>query len=427
MKLSNHLTIRLSVFFILIFSIWAAVYFFLQMKEIYDGIDEGLNNLRQEFILKANTSSDFIDSMEKYDPINMNIERITYEEAVGMKELYATTKVYFPTEEEEEEVRMLTTAFHCKSDGNYYKISFFTSTVEQEDLVESMLFLLIILWVTLALTLIIASKVIIKKGNKPFYKLLDNLQNFQLDKTQAIDLPQTSITEYIYLNNAVKSLLDENIKVFNEQKSFIENASHELQTPLAIVIGKIELLLNKEDMGKEQMEELNSILISLNRMKRLNNNMLLLSRIRNKHYITSEDVSINDLTEDILDTFEGFISHKGLSVHTQIEDSFMIKMSMDLAYILISNLIKNAIVHNAEGGTISIVISSGSFVIANTGEPFISDDVDIFKRYYFYSPGSKSSGLGLSIVKSIVDLYNLHIEYRYEGQHKLILSQKNKN
>lgn len=427
MKLSNHLTIRLSVFFILIFSIWAAVYFFLQMKEIHDGIDEGLNNLRQEFVLKANACSDFIANMEKYDPINMSIEQITYKQAVNMKEVYATTKVYFPTEEEEEEVRMLTTAFHCQSDGNYYKISFFTSNVEQEDLVESMLFLLIILWVSLALTIIVASKVIIKKSNKPFYKLLDNLQNFQLDKTQAIDLPRTSITEYTYLNNAVKSLLDDNIKVFNEQKSFIENASHELQTPLAIVIGKVELLLNQKNLNKEQVEELNSVLISLNRMKRLNNNMLLLSRIRNKQYIATEDVSINDLVEGLLEDFEGFISHKGIKVDVRIEGRFMMKMNIDLGHILISNLMKNAIVHNTDGGTISIIISPGSFIITNTGDPFVSRDVDIFKRYYSHSSGTKSSGLGLSIVKSIADLYGLRIEYKYEGRHKIILSRENKN
>ena len=427
MKLSNHLTIRLSVFFILIFSIWAAVYFFLQMKEIHDGIDEGLNNLRQEFVLKANACSDFIANMEKYDPINMSIEQITYEQAVNMKEVYATTKVYFPTEEEEEEVRMLTTAFHCQSDGNYYKISFFTSNVEQEDLVESMLFLLIILWVSLALTIIVASKVIIKKSNKPFYKLLDNLQNFQLGKTQAIDLPRTSITEYTYLNNAVKSLLDDNIKVFNEQKSFIENASHELQTPLAIVIGKVEVLLNQKSLNKEQVEELNSVLISLNRMKRLNNNMLLLSRIRNKQYIATEDVSINDLVEGLLEDFEGFISHKGIKVDVRIEGRFMMKMNIDLGHILISNLMKNAIVHNTDGGTISIIISPGSFIITNTGDPFVSRDVDIFKRYYSHSSGTKSSGLGLSIVKSIADLYGLRIEYKYEGRHKIILSRENKN
>lgn len=427
MKLSNHLTIRLSIFFVLIFSIWAVVYFFLQMNEIHDGIDEGLNNLRQEFVLKANESADFIENMEKYDPINMSIERITYEEAINTKETYSTTKIYFPTEEEEEEVRMLTTAFYCESDGNYYIMKFFTSNVENDDLIESMLFLLIILWVTLALTLILASKVIIQKSNKPFYKMLDNLRGFQLDKTQAqsIELPETSISEYVYLNNTLKTLLEDNIKVFNEQKSFIENASHELQTPLAIVIGKLELFLNREGLTREQMEELNSMLISLNRMKRLNNNMLLLSKIRNKQYISSDDININNLVRDILSIFEDVISHKEIHVDVKIEGEFILKMNSDLAHILISNLIKNAVVHNIKKGKLNIVITSGSFVIANDGEAFVADDKDIFRRYYTHSRDSKSLGLGLSIVKSIVDMYNLNIVYKYAEKHIITLSCPN--
>lgn len=421
MKLSNHLTIRLSVFFVLIFSIWAIIYFFLQMKEIHDGIDEGLNNLRQEFILKANKSADFISNMEKYDAINMSIERVTYEEAINTNETYSTTKIYFPTEEEEEEVRMLTTAFYCESDNNYYIIRFFTSNVESDDLIEGMLMLLIILWVTLALTLIIASKVIIKKGNKPFYQLLKNLEGFHLDKTQSIDFPQTTVSEYVYLNNTIKTLLDENIRVFNEQKKFIENSSHELQTPLAIATGKLELILNRKGLDREQMEEINSILVSLNRMKRLNNNMLLLSKIRNKQYIDSGEININDIVSETLEDFDDVICHKELSVQTRIEGEFVVKMNVDLAHILITNLIKNAIVHNNKGGEINIGILPDSLTISNDGEPFVSEDVDIFRRYYFHSSNAASSGLGLSIVKSIADLYNLAIEYNYSKQHIITL------
>lgn len=423
MKLSNHLTIRLSVFFILIFSIWAIIYFYLQMKEIHDGIDEGLNNLRQEFILKANESPEFIHNMEKYDPLNMIIERATSEEAVGLKESYTTTKVYFPTEEEEEEVRMLTTAFYCESDNQYYIIKFFTSNVENDDLIESMLVLLIILWVTLALTLIIASKVIIQKGNKPFYKLLKNLEGFHLDKTQAIDFPQTDISEYVYLNSTIKTLLEENVRIFNEQRAFIENASHELQTPLAIVISKLELFINQQGLTKEQIEEVSSMLNSLNRMKRLNNNMLLLSKIRNKQYADSEEVNINDITKEILENFDGLIQHRELLLEMEDNGQFMVRMNVDLAHIMISNLIKNAIIHNIKGGKLKIVISSDSFTIINSGEYFADSGANIFRRYYTHSSDSKSSGLGLSIVKSIVDVYNLNIGYKFDELHIITISK----
>ena len=89
MKLSNYLTVRLAGIFIAIMLIWSIVYFFIQMKEIYDGIDEGLNNLKQEFVYKANRSSDFISDMEKHNPLNIIVERISYEEVKDFKETYS--------------------------------------------------------------------------------------------------------------------------------------------------------------------------------------------------------------------------------------------------------------------------------------------------------------------------------------------------
>ncbi len=139
MKLVDHITIRLSGLFIAILLIWSVIYFILQMNEIRDGIDEGLNNLKQEFIFKANRSPDFVTDMQKHNPLNIIVERITYEEAKDFKEVYTESKVYFVTEEEEEEVRMLTTMFFCEQDNEYYKLKFFTSTVERDDLIKNIL------------------------------------------------------------------------------------------------------------------------------------------------------------------------------------------------------------------------------------------------------------------------------------------------
>ncbi len=158
MKLSNYLTIRLAGIFIAIMLVWSIIYFFIQMREIYDGIDEGLNNLKQEFVYKANQSPDFVTDMEKHNPLNIIIEKIPYEEAKDFKEIYSPSKVYFVTEEEEEEVRMLTTAFYCEQDGQYYKLKIFTSTVETDDLIKNMLYLLISLWLCLSLVLVVVIK-----------------------------------------------------------------------------------------------------------------------------------------------------------------------------------------------------------------------------------------------------------------------------
>lgn len=270
MKLANYLTLRLSFIFILILFIWSVVYFFIQMKEIYDGIDEGLNNLKQELILEANKVPDFIENIERYDPLNLLVEEISHEEAIQVKESYSTTNIYFESEEENEEVRMLTTAFLCTQNNKYYKVKFFTSTVESDDLVKNMFYLLSTLWVIMSFVLIITTQRIIYKSNKPFYTLLNKLKEFHLNETQMFDLPNTTISEYANLNQSIKELLEKNINVYAEQKNFIENASHELQTPIAIAISKLELMMSKENLTQQQLEEMNSVINSLGRAKRLN-------------------------------------------------------------------------------------------------------------------------------------------------------------
>lgn len=415
MKLSNHLTIRLAGIFIAIMLVWSVIYFFTQMKEIYDGIDEGLNNLKQEFVYKANNSPDFVSDMAKHNPLNIIVEKITFDEAEHFKETYSASKVYFITEEEEEEVRLLTTAFFCEQDKQYYQLKIFTSTVESNDMVKNMFYLLIALWLCLSIVLIAVIKKVIHSSNKPFYRLIDDLKKFKLGETKMIEFPKTQIQEYVELNSSVKKLLEDNINAYNEQKNFIENASHELQTPLAITIGKLELMVNSNKLEKEQLEEVTSALASLNRMRRLNSSLLLLSKIRNKQFPQKEEVNMMSVFEEILNDFEDLINHKGLTVHIEKKsDSLTVMMNKDLAYIMANNLIKNAVSHNIKDGSINIIFESDSITISNSGLPV---DNDIFERYISSSTDTKSSGLGLSIVKTIIEIYGFKITHQYSDKH----------
>ncbi|MDR2472498.1 MAG: hypothetical protein LBD53_02885, partial [Tannerella sp.] len=146
MKLINYLTLRFAFFFTAIVFLWSAIYLFLQMKEIHDGNDEGLSNLKQEFIAKSNRLPGFVEDMERDAPLNLIISEITLEEAENIIEDFSTTQVYFSTELEDEEVRMLTSAFYCTQNGKYYRIQFFTSTVETNDLIKNIFYLLLGLW-----------------------------------------------------------------------------------------------------------------------------------------------------------------------------------------------------------------------------------------------------------------------------------------
>jgi signal transduction histidine kinase len=393
------------------------------MSEIHDGIDEGLNNLKQEFIIKANATEGFVADMVKYNPLNIIVEEISDEDARAFQEGYSSTTVYFPSEQEMEEVRMLTTAFRCELDKKYYRLKIFTSTVESDDLIENILYMLAGLWIALALALVFLTKRIIFKSSKPFRKLLAALTDFQIDKSKMITFEPTTIDEYRELNKVAEKFLQENMQAFVNQKNFIENMSHELQTPLAIALNRMELMLNDKTFNRRQLEEINTTLQILNRMKKLNSGLLLLAKIRNKQFEDNE-LNLNTVFDETAHNFEQLIEYRKIKLRTVNNAQITVRMNVDLAYILASNLLKNAVSYNVQGGEISIIFDPDSITIANDGAPPENSNRNIFDRYFSTSDDNRSFGLGLSIVKSIADRYRFDISYRYDNKHVITLTVK---
>lgn len=416
MKLVNYLTFRLTLSFLIILTVWSAIYFRLQMFEIYDDIDEGLSNLRQEFVLNANKSSDFTESMMRHNPLNIKVQEINFEEAVAITDTYTTSKIYFETESEEEEVRMLTTAFYSEPNDKYYKLQIFTSNVEAEDLSKNMFYLLMVLWIGLILTLIISNRIVLNKANRPFIELITRLKSFKLEDGKMIEIPETRIEEFDTLNKSVKKMLSNNLRAYSDQKEFIANASHELQTPIAIVMTKLELMLSEENLKENQLKEISDVLLILGRMKRINSNLLLLSKIQNRQFVDNKELNINDVLKSVLSSFEDLIEHRQLIVAIEENSIINFTMNEDLAFIMFNNLIKNAIIYNDERGRLTISILGNEIIIANDGKK-LSSNKNIFERYVGSNENKHSLGLGLAIVKAITDYYSLEIKYEYIDMH----------
>lgn len=412
MRLANHLSIRISFIFSSILLIWGIVYFVIQVREIRDDIDEGLEKLKQEFILKADADEGFIESTLAHPPFNVIIKKTEANKALSLKDKYRNTTVYFPTEEEHEDVRMLVTAYRCQANGEYYILKFFTSTVEEDDLLSYMLSLLLILWVIISLSVFVGSRLIINKVAKPFYQLLNDLEHFDINETKNFTSPETNIYEFKQLNKTVEKLLEKNIQTFNDQKHFIENATHELQTPIASIANKIELALNNPELTEKQAHEYQFILNNINRMKRLNANLLLLSKIKNKQFNQEENLSVEHLLDEVLENFEYLLEHKSLRLTKEIKEDFTLFANKDLLIILLNNLMRNAIYHNIWKGEIDITLKNKQLIIANTGEP-LPQNFNLFERYTSGGKTKYSSGLGLQIVTSITELYRYQISYHY--------------
>src|SRR5690606_16855504 len=256
MKLLNHTLLYLSASLIFILSIWAVVFYFSMMDEVYDSIDDGLENYKMLIIKKASRDSTLLQK-NRFDESNYAIRPIPRDIALQATEDFRDTSMYMEYDEDYEVVRMLTTYFSTP-DEQYYELKIIASMVEGEDLLGDLLHALVWLYVAVIASAFIINNWVLRKIWRPFYRLQHELRGFKLGVDKAFNPPQTKVTEFQDMNETVAELLKANIAVFQQQKQFIENASHELQTPLAIAINKLELLL-EQSTGDDAQQLANAI------------------------------------------------------------------------------------------------------------------------------------------------------------------------
>lgn len=250
---------------------------------------------------------------------------------------------------------------------------------------------------------------------KPFYETLGQIEQFEIDKNSNPQLGTNDIEEFNRLNLALNKLIERNTLIFKSQKEFIENAAHELQTPIAVFKGKIETLLQRDDVTREQFEILDSLNDTTSRLNRLNKNLLLLSKIESRQYNIPEAVNLTEAIEKQLGFFTEQAQAKNISVNTNLAANTMAKTNLFLAEVLISNLFLNAINHNSENGTINVGLDAQKLVFSNTGSPASLQTDKLFERFSKTNPSSKGNGLGLSIIKKIAENNGWAIGYSFKN------------
>jgi len=212
---------------------------------------------------------------------------------------------------------------------------------------------------------------------------------------------------------------------YNEQKRYVENVSHELMTPIAIIRGKLELLIQSPNITKNDFKLINEILIKLDRLTRVNQALVLLSKIDYNHYSEKSNVSLNAILAETIDLFEDQIHVDELSIRKELNDEVIFYMNENLAYILIKNCMKNAVIHNIEGGYIHITAlpNKKGIQITNSG-PVIQESTDkLFERFEVAGEYEDSIGLGLSIMSRICEVSHIDLSYTHQnGVHTVEIS-----
>ncbi|MBV6641409.1 MAG: HAMP domain-containing histidine kinase [Cyclobacteriaceae bacterium] len=255
---------------------------------------------------------------------------------------------------------------------------------------------------------------------RPFGKTLSAIKNFSIQQLKPIRLPDSSTSEFIRLNKFIKDMTDKATKDYVSLKEFSENASHEMQTPLAIAQGKLEILMGDEKLTEQQLELITSAQNAIKRVSRLGNSLSLITKIDNKEFSDTQEIDFSKELNRFIYDFKELMDLKSLSVKTKIQDNQLIHGNLVLIELLLTNLLNNAIRHNQEKGYIDIKLENKKLTIENSGFPLKNKPEEYFERFRKGTNDPGSSGLGLSIIKKICDDMGVSITYENEDTKHII-------
>ncbi len=300
-------------------------------------------------------------------------------------------------------------------EGKPYTFMARANLIETEDLITSIAILFFLTLTLLFTGLFFITRRLSFKLWQPFYTTLDQVEQFELDKNIKPNFVQPDVEEFDRLNQSINRLLEKNLSVYKNQKEFIENAAHELQTPLAVFQAKLDVLVQQIPLTNELGNTLSQLNEAVSRLSRINKNLLLLSKIENEQYATVEIVSVNDIVKKQVMFITEQAEDKKVVVKAESIEPIMTSANITLLEIAISNLLLNALRHNHMNGQIMVKLHQNTLTISNTGTPSALATEKLFRR--FSHPGSEGgNGLGLAIVKKICDLHGWTIRYVYQNE-----------
>lgn len=304
--------------------------------------------------------------------------------------------------------------FATEINKQQFSVKIYKSLAETDNLIVRILILITLLIVALILGLLILNRHTSKKAWQAFYNTIKKIKNYDLNSHEQFKLQESDIKEFNDLNGVLNSMTDRIKDDYYNLKEYTENASHELQTPLAVIISKMELLLQSDNLNEKELKTVVDAYDACSKLSRLTGTLLLLSKIENRQFPEIEEIELKQIIDSQLLDLEEIIQNKNITVNG-LNNNQLIKMNRYLAEIMVSNLIKNAIRHNKKGGIISVSVSDEQLVIANSGLKIEGDTNKLFKRFYSSSSSKNSVGLGLAIVQKICEISGFKASYSFDN------------
>jgi signal transduction histidine kinase len=403
-----------STYYFFLFSIVAMMgggvfLYYAIRKDIYKQIDNSLlteNDIIRDQIEETETVP---DSTVTFDS---QIEAMIYSYPLKKVQFIKDTVLYNSESEEYVPFRYL---FHSGNTikKNGYTIRLFQALTEKQDLLRAISWYMFGLFLSLFIISILINYLISKRLWHPFYISVGKAENFDVLSDSPLDLPDTDIIEFQQLNSVFENMTRKMRIDYLNLKEYNENAAHEIQTPLAVIRSKVELLIQNKNIKKESLDLIKSINEATTRLFKLNQGLLLISKIENQYFHENKRVSLKEKIESFLDSYHEIMEIKGIRVEVTATDQAVVEMNDVLADVLISNLLSNSVRYNVENGFIKCHIDNENLTITNSGQPLKTDPELLFRRFNKGGDNPQSVGLGLSIVKKITENYRMTINYSY--------------
>jgi signal transduction histidine kinase len=311
------------------------------------------------------------------------------------------------------------------TDKKGFIVTIYQTISEKNELLQDISLYMFFLFFSLLLISILINYLVARRLWKPFYESVKIAGKFDIQSDIPLDLPETDINEFNQLNEVFISMTGKMRNDYLNLKEFSENASHEIQTPLAVIRSKTDILMQQKNLNKDSINLVKSINEATTRLFKLNQGLLLISKIENQVFHEKKLVSLKRITETGLDNYREIMQLKNIKVEIDAVDEALVEMNEVLAEVMISNLLSNAVRFNIDGGYIKCHIDNKYLILTNTGLALTLNPEDLFRRFHKNSNNPQSVGLGLSIVRKITESYGMVITYSFNDTiHELKLKYR---
>jgi signal transduction histidine kinase len=398
----------------LLFVLSGGIHYLLINKVLVDEIDEALGKYQHQ-VRKYAREHNVLPVFRNFEEVQVNYHVIDGQREQEIRQVH----LYNPEDRSWQDFRQLT--FSARVKGTWYEVAIAKPLDGTTLLTQTIVYSTLAILLFIIIVSILLNHIILRKLWQPFYTAMKEMKGFKLGNKQEPLLPETDIEEFSFMNQSLYQAISGAKDDYRILKEFTENASHETQTPLAIIRSKLDLVIQEEGLSEGQSEALRSAYAAVSRLAKLNQSLLLLAKIENQQFRTVAPINLKEKIEEKLQQFNEFWAGNRIGINCTLNPS-VIEANPELIDVLLNNLLSNAGRHNIEGGEISISLMPGKLQIANTAKLNSLDPKKLFSRFYKEAQHSKHTGLGLSIVKQICDESGMTITYGFfDQQHSFTL------